>query len=154
MPIYKENFNLNLMIDQIVDDFYPILKETNKSISVNKTDTIMMCADHEKLARVFNNVIKNAISYSTNNTIDITIKKDEDKVKVIIENEANEISSSNLNKMFEKFYRLDDARRTKTGGAGLGLAIAKEIVKLHNGDIYAKYKDGKIKFYITLPLIN
>ncbi len=152
MPIYKENFNLNLMIDQIVDDFYPILKETNKSINVNKTDTIMMCADHEKLARVFNNVIKNAISYSTSKNIDISIKKEENKAKVIIENEANEISSSNLNKMFEKFYRLDDARRTKTGGAGLGLAIAKEIVKLHNGDICAKYKDGKIKFYITLPL--
>lgn len=152
MPIYKEEFNLNLMIDQIVDDFYPTLKEKNMKIVVNKDDSIIMNADHEKLARVFNNVIKNAISYSTGDIITINVTKEDEKVTVSVENKAKKISSLDLEKMFEKFYRLDDARTSRSGGSGLGLAIAREIVEKHNGKITALSDDEKTTIYITLPL--
>lgn len=151
----KEFLNLNTMLEQIVDDFYPILEELNKKIIIKKSDLIEIYGDSEKLARVFNNVIKNAINYSLDNSeITIDIIKDEKFANVIISNKGKKISDDKLNKIFEKFYRIDSSRTTKTGGSGLGLAIAKEIVELHNGDISVTSDDKFTRFYIKIPLYN
>lgn len=149
----KENLNLNIMLEQIVDDFYPILEELNKKIIIKKSDLIEIYGDSEKIARVFNNVIKNAINYSSDNSeIIIDITKDDRFANIIISNKGKKINDDKLNRIFEKFYRVDSSRTTKTGGSGLGLAIAKDIVELHNGEIYATSDDEFTKFYIKLPL--
>lgn len=151
----KEFLNLNTMLEQIVDDFYPVLEELNKKIIIKKSDLIEIYGDSEKLARVFNNVIKNAINYSLDNSeITIDIIKDERFANVIISNKGKKISEDKLNRIFEKFYRVDSSRTTKTGGSGLGLAIAKEIVELHNGEISVTSDDKFTKFYIKLPINN
>ena len=149
----KEELNLNLMLEQIIDDFYPTLREVNKSIKLNYDEPISINGDSDKLSRVFNNLIKNAISYSKEESeIVINLKKDNNNAIVEVINKGKQISKEKLSKIFEKFYRLDSARTSRTGGSGLGLAIAKEIVELHNGTITAKSENEVIEFEVTIPL--
>lgn len=148
----KEEMNLNMMIEQIIDDFYPTLKELGKEINYKSSDSIMIDGDPDKLYRVFNNLLKNAINYSTDKTIKIESEKKGDKVNIVVSNKAKKIPEEKLNRIFEKFYRADSSRTSKTGGSGLGLAIAKEIIELHYGSIKATSDDNCIKFYIELPI--
>ena len=149
----KEELNLNLMLEQIIDDFYPTLREVNKSIKLNYNEPISINGDPDKLSRVFNNLIKNAISYSKEESeIVINLKKDNNNAIVEVINKGKQISKEKLSKIFEKFYRLDSARTSRTGGSGLGLAIAKDIVELHNGTIIAESNEEETTFRVTLPL--
>lgn len=149
----KEELNLNMMLEQIIDDFYPILKEINKNINLNTSNNISIYADPDKLSRVFNNLIKNAINYSKENTdIDINVKKKDKEIKVEIINQGKMIPKDKLDKIFENFYRLDTSRNSKTGGSGLGLAISKQIVELHDGNIKVNSDKNKTIFTIILPI--
>lgn len=148
----KEKLNLIMMLEQIIDDFYPTLKEQNKEIIINNKEKINIYADSDKIARVFSNIIKNAINYGENNKIIIDIIKKESNVIVKIKNKGIKIPQEKLEKIFEKFYRVDSSRNSKTGGSGLGLAIAKEIVELHNGSINASSTLEETVFEVILPL--
>mgnify|MGYP004604844529 FL=1 len=149
----KEELNLNLMLEQIIDDFYPTLREVNKSIKLNYDEPISINGDPDKLSRVFNNLIKNAISYSKEESeIVINLKKDNNNAIVEVINKGKQISKEKLSKIFEKFYRLDSARTSRTGGSGLGLAIAKDIVELHNGTIIVESNEEETTFRVMLPL--
>ena len=149
----KEEINLSLMLEQIVDDFYPILKELNKNVIIDKKDTITVFADSDKLSRVFSNLVKNAISYSKENSdIKINLYKENNNAVIEFINKGKEIPKEKLNKIFEKFYRLDSARNSKTGGSGLGLAISKKIVELHRGEIVAKSNRNETTFTVKLPI--
>lgn len=151
----KEEINLNLMLEQIADDFYPTLKEMNKKINFTSDEKTILYADPDKLSRVFNNLIKNAVNYSKENTdIDISILNKENQATVKITNKGKQIPKEKLDKIFEKFYRLDSSRTNKTGGSGLGLAIAKEIVELHGGRIYAESDMKETTFSVILPIIE
>lgn len=151
----KEEINLNLMLEQIADDFYPTLKEMNKKINFTSDEKTILYADPDKLSRVFNNLIKNAVNYSKENTdIDISIMTKENQATVKITNKGKQIPKEKLDKIFEKFYRLDSSRTSKTGGSGLGLAIAKEIVELHGGRIYAESDMKETTFSVILPIIE
>lgn len=151
----KEEINLNLMLEQIADDFYPTLKEMNKKINFTSDEKTILYADPDKLSRVFNNLIKNAVNYSKENTdIDISILNKENQATVKITNKGKQIPKEKLDKIFEKFYRLDSLRTSKTGGSGLGLAIAKEIVELHGGRIYAESDMKETTFSVILPIIE
>lgn len=151
----KEEINLNLMLEQIADDFYPTLKEMNKKINFTSDEKTILYADPDKLSRVFYNLIKNAVNYSKENTdIDISILNKENQATVKITNKGKQIPKEKLDKIFEKFYRLDSSRTSKTGGSGLGLAIAKEIVELHGGRIYAESDMKETTFSVILPIIE
>lgn len=151
----KEKLNLNLMLAQIIDDFYPTLSELNKKIELNNEQQIMLVADPDKLGRVFNNLIKNAINYSAENSnIRINARKNEYNIIVDIINEGRQIPKEKLDQIFEKFYRLDSSRISKTGGSGLGLAIAKDIVQLHGGQIKAISSENETLFRVELPLVE
>lgn len=147
----KEKINLTLLINQVIDEFYPILKEQNKEINFSTTKDIFIQADSLKIARVFNNLIKNAISYSYENSpINIDVKADKDLI-ITISNKSKILTKDELDKLFDKFYRVDYSRNTKLGGSGLGLAIAQEIIKLHDGTITVKSENEETTFTITLP---
>lgn len=151
----KEKLNLNLMLAQIIDDFYPTLSELNKKIELNNEQQIMLVADPDKLGRVFNNLIKNAINYSAENSnIRINVRKNEYNIIVDIINEGRQIPKEKLDQIFEKFYRLDSSRISKTGGSGLGLVIAKDIVQLHGGQIKAISSEKETLFRVELPLVE
>lgn len=149
----KEELNLNLMLEQIIDDFYPILKELNKKVKFNSKESIILFADANRLSRVFNNLLKNAIYYSKENSdIEIDLTKLDNKVLVKVINKGKQIPKAKLDKIFEKFYRLDTSRNTNTGGSGLGLAIAKDILELHGGNIKAQSSEKETIFIVELPL--
>ena len=104
------------------------------------------------MARVFNNVMKNALAYSyENSTISIVAERGEDAVTVRFENQGDPIPEAKLKVIFDKFYRLDAARATNHGGAGLGLAIAREIVGAHGGTIACASTPAATVFTIALP---
>lgn len=149
----KEELNLNLMLEQIIDDFYPVLKELNKKIKFTSKEEIKLYGDPDKLSRVFNNLIKNAINYSSDDSnIDISAIKDEKNAIIKITNKGKQITKEKLDRIFEKFYRLDSSRTSKTGGSGLGLAIAKEIIELHHGKITASSTLKETNFTVILPI--
>ena len=151
LTIKKEKINLTLLINQVIDEFYPILKEQNKKINFSPSKDFFIQADSTKMARVFNNLIKNAINYSYEKTsINIDIKE-EKKLIINISNKSKTLKKEQLDKIFDKFYRVDYSRNTKLGGTGLGLAIAKEIIKLHDGTITVKSENEETTFTITLP---
>ena len=147
----KSELNLRLMLEQIVDEFYPISITQNKKIIINCLNSISIVADSDKLSRVFNNILKNAISYSyPNSIIEVNVLENINSINVTIKNEGNTIPKEKLDYIFEKFYRLDEARNTNSGGAGLGLAIAKEIIEAHNGKIFAQSENNITTFSVIL----
>nr|WP_092330999.1 vancomycin resistance histidine kinase VanS [Desulfosporosinus hippei] len=149
----KEKINLLFMLQQMTDEFYPMLTPQDKQVSINVPEGLTLWGDADKLARVFNNILKNAIAYSyENNVIDISTKQQDKNMVITFTNQGNPIPREKLKTIFEKFYRLDSARSTNTGGAGLGLAIAQEIVKAHEGTILVESSLENTTFTVKLPL--
>ena len=149
----KESIDLPYMLMQMADEFYPILSERGNTVELQMPEDIRVQADPRRLARVFQNILKNAAAYSLENTaIIIRARERSECVQISVENTGKTIPEQKLDAIFEKFCRLDDSRGTKTGGAGLGLAIAKEIVLLHGGRIWAESKEGKTVFTVELPV--
>ncbi len=151
----KERINLPFMLQQMADEFYPMLAPQGKRITVEAAEGLTLWGDADKLARVFNNVLKNAMAYSYPNT-SITVTALQDNVHIIITfvNQGNPIPPAKLDTIFEKFYRLDSARSSHTGGAGLGLAIAREILTAHGGTISAESNRECTTFTVTLPVLD
>lgn len=144
--------DLSLLLAQVADEFYPILTDQGKQVEVDSPASLIVLIDGDKMARVFNNVMKNAIAYSyEGSTIRIFAESCDDEVVVRFENQGDPIPAPKLGVIFEKFYRLDAARATNRGGAGLGLAIAKEIVGAHGGTISCSSTPEKTVFTIVLP---
>lgn len=144
--------DLSLLLAQVADEFYPILTDQGKQVEVDSPASLIVLIDGDKMARVFNNVMKNAIAYSyEGSTIRIFAESRDDEVVVRFENQGDPIPAPKLGVIFEKFYRLDAARATNRGGAGLGLAIAKEIVGAHGGTISCSSTPEKTVFTIVLP---
>ena len=99
------------------------------------------------------NLIRNAISYSYPGTvIAVSLKTTESEAVLCIRNHGKTIPPEKLARIFEQFFRVDSSRATSTGGAGLGLAIAKQIVELHGGSIAAESAGEQIQFTVRLPL--
>lgn len=153
IALEPEKVNLSRMLEQITYEFIPILAEKNLKWKAEITSDVEMICDPDKLARVFDNLIRNAVNYSyVDSEILLKMKPMEDMVEIEVENRGKTISAEKLEHLFEQFFRADTARSSATGGAGLGLAISKEIVSLHNGSIMAFSEDERILFTIKLPL--
>ena len=151
--IKKETVDLHCLIAQVIDEIYPTLSANGNTAVFTAEDNLSVNADPEKLARVFSNLLRNAASYSYPQTeITISAKRLEHDIQITFENRGETIPEEQLNSIFEKFNRLDDARLSNTGGAGLGLSIAEEIIHLHGGKITASSQNETIDFVITLPL--
>ena len=163
----KEMVDLHFMLIQMTDEFYPVLSAHGNTVhlevqSWERTqggklavtgDNVVIYADGEKLARVFNNILKNAVAYSYPDTeIQVTCKSLEDMVYITFSNRGKTIPPQKLDTIFEKFFRLDEARTTNNGGAGLGLAIARDIVTLHGGTITADSVNEVTTFTVELPV--
>ena len=147
--------NLSMMLEQLADELYGVLQGKNLSCEVDVEDNLVVYGDPDKLARVFDNILRNAIAYCYESTkIEIAAQMKKNDIEIVFTNRGDRIPGNMLQTIFEKFYRVDNARSSGTGGAGLGLAIAKEIVELHGGRIRAKSDDQKTQFIVTLPSKN
>lgn len=149
----KGKINLTFMLQQMADEFYPMLAPQMKQVTVHVPDVLTLLGDADKLARVFNNILRNAIVYSYDSSvIDIFAVQQEGNIVITFTNQGDQIPLQKLDTIFEKFYRLDSSRSTNKGGAGLGLAIAKEIVTAHGGMITAESSKEHTVFSVMLPI--
>lgn len=144
--------DLGLMLGQVAEEFYPQLSDQRKRAVVDVPEGLVALVDGDKMARVFNNVMKNALAYSYDGTaIRIEAETTPAGVRIRFINQGDPIPEAKLRVIFEKFYRLDAARSTNRGGAGLGLAIAREIVAAHGGTIGCTSTPEFTTFTIDLP---
>ena len=151
----KEQLNLSFLLEQLADESYGVLKDKYLTCSVKTDDDLMVMGDPDKLARVFDNLLRNAIAYSyTDTEIEIEARAKGTDIVITFENQGHEIPEQNLKLIFEKFYRVDNARSSQTGGSGLGLSIAKRIVELHGGIIEATSDWERTTFTVVLPGIH
>lgn len=153
LTLKPESVNLTRMLEQITFEFNPVLKEKSLHWDLHLVPDVRPICDPDKLERVFDNLIRNAVNYSyPDTTILVTMEQSDNHVTVRIENQGKTIPPEKLGRIFEQFFRLDTSRSSVTGGSGLGLAIAKEIVELHGGTIDAGSANEHITFSVTLPM--
>lgn len=154
IQLEPERVNISRMLEQIGFEFHPILAEKDLKLETEIKPNVEILCDPDKLARVFDNLLRNAVNYSYAGTtiyLSMDYEPIKDEVKICVENHGKTISPDKLDRIFEQFFRLDSSRRSSTGGSGLGLAIAKEIVELHHGTITAESENESIRFTVVLP---
>lgn len=153
ITISSKAIDLYYLLVQVIDEHLPLFTEHGNYITFHAAESLEVCGDPERLARVFNNLLKNAVAYSSKGT-EITVNAEEtpEHIVVTVSNHGKTIPDDKLETLFEKFYRLDESRTSNTGGTGVGLAIAKEIVLLHGGTISADSKNGLTTFTVKLPI--
>ncbi len=176
LTLEPEQINLSRMLEQITYEFLPVLSEKGLSWELDIRPQVQLLCDPDKLQRVFDNLIRNAVNYSYPDTVvSLTMEPvpaeaaktalaaeagDAGKgsvsaastwVRVCISNHGRTIPPEKLDRIFEQFFRLDSSRSSSTGGAGLGLAISKEITELHGGRIQAQSSNEQITFILWLP---
>lgn len=151
----KERVNVVPFFHHILDRF-----EMNKDeqIRIDRSiprDSIFLWMDKDKIIQVVDNIMSNALKYSPKDgAIRFKATRDRNRIKVQITDQGPGIPPDKLDKIFERFYRADQARSRQLGGTGLGLAIAKEIIENHHGQIWAESEEGKgTRISFTLPLI-
>ena len=145
--------NLTRMLEQLTYEFKPMLLERDLECILNIAPDISVKCDVDKIQRVFDNLLRNAVNYSFDGgMINIVVVQTDKDISIKFTNQGNTISKEKLERIFEQFYRLDTARSSKNGGTGLGLAIAKEIVELHGGTIIARSENEQIEFEVILSV--
>ncbi len=144
----------------IVDVLYYIKPMANdKNITINTSsdkDVVTVKVDSDKMKEVFQNIIENSVKYTKENgNIDIDMFIQKNNVVVSVSDNGIGIPDGYKDKVFEKFYRADNARKIKTEGSGLGLYVAKEIVERHGGTLSFESEEGiGTTFYISIPVFN
>lgn len=148
---YSE-IDLTRLLEQLIFEFTPMLQEKNLTCELHAADGYRLKCDADKIQRVFDNLLRNAVLYSFDGTVvDVTVAQQQGLLVIKFLNRGADIPKEKLDRIFEQFYRLDSSRSTKSGGAGLGLAIAKQIVELHGGTITARSGQEEIEFTVNLP---
>ena len=150
----KEFIDINKMLEQITDRFALTHPEKNFIKHIPKSP-IFVEGDQDKLTQVFDNIVNNAIKYSPdgkNITVRVRQNYHHNRVSISIKDEGVGIPLVHIDKIFNRFYRVDKSRQRSMGGTGLGLALAKTIVDAHKGRIWAQSREGYGSIiFVTLP---
>lgn len=155
MQLSKERIDLYYMLVQLCDEVSPVLELRGNRVVLDLQEDLVICADADKMARVFGNLLKNASAYSyPKSEIAVRAWEEEKDVVISFQNRGKTIPAEKLPLLFDKFYRMDASRVSDTGGTGLGLAIAQEIVSLHGGTIRAESAQETVTFLLRLPLLK
>lgn len=154
VSLNSTNFDMIELAEQISTDFELEAHKKKMCISVKtKLKHLIMDGDTEKLVRVFNNLLSNALKYGIGGKhIFIEIEQVSTEVIITFKNDGPPIPKKSLDRLFDRFYRVDTSRSQEISGSGLGLAITQSIISLHGGYIYATSDDSWTSFIIHLPL--
>lgn len=153
MVLELSKINLSMMAEQMVSEFAQEFQKKNLTVELAVEDHIEMLCDVEKMERVFDNLLKNIVNYSYPDTkIQISMNKIKDnRIRIVTTNHGKTIPQEMQEHIFEQFFRMDSSRNSDTGGSGLGLAVVREIVELHNGTIKCQSQKEEIQFILELP---
>ncbi|SDZ96891.1 two-component system, OmpR family, sensor histidine kinase VicK [Thalassobacillus cyri] len=154
--LFKDRVEFTEFYHHIIDRF-EMNKEEGITFERNlPKETIYVWMDKDKITQVMDNIISNAIKYSPEGgTIRFKTQKFYNKLQISVSDEGMGIPAEKVDKIFDRFYRVDKARTRKLGGTGLGLAIAREMIEAHHGQIWAESKENKgTTVHFTLPLVK
>ena len=154
IKLVKRYFEISRPIIETKNLLLPLIKNKNLNIIVNIENDIDIFADYQKIQQIFYNLLSNAIKYSnTNGNIYISVTNTKKKIKIVVKDEGVGIDKKYHKKIFQKFVQLEEAFYKKETSTGLGLAITKNLVELHNGKIKVESKTGEgASFIVTLPI--
>lgn len=148
----KEKINLSEFLPQLIEEYVPLFEEENLTVSKKiLLEKAIVEIDINKIIRVLENLFTNAIKYSYKpGEVVISMYESGEYVTVAIRNRGDNIEKEKMDRLFDRFYRVDEARNSNVKGSGLGLAISKNIIELHQGKIYGECVGNDITFFIKL----
>ncbi len=154
VKLFTRRVCLNELLEQLMEELVSFALENDLAIVRDFTaERIMADIDADKMIRVFENLLTNAIKYSYKpGAVTVKMRKEQSAVHICMENRGTPLSPEDLSRLFDRFYRVEKSRSSETGGSGLGLAIAKSIVELHGGKIWAECEGEQIRFCVELKL--
>ena len=136
LNLNKSKFSLSLELEKILTSFEPLYNTSNIKIHSNLDENVEVLMDKDKLKQVMYNLLSNSLKYSkVNGEVLLTLKADNNGINISVKDNGIGISQKDLPFIFERFYRSDESRDKNTGGAGIGLTIAKTIIEAHSGTI-------------------
>lgn len=143
-PAEKERFSMSELVEESVQSFSAPALTAGKKLDTEIEKDLEYTGDEKAISQLVGLLLDNAVKYaSEKSTIYISLKRQKKKIRFEIRNEAENLQKGNLNVLFERFYRTDSSRNSKTGGSGIGLSVAHAIVETHKGQITAESPDGK-----------
>ena len=152
LELERRPVDLRRLLEQIVSEFEPVFAQKKLRCTLDLPQDFRCDGDPDKLARVFDNLLRNAGHYAFDDScVQITGTQEGDTLTLRFRNAGRTIPPEKLDRLFEQFFRLDTSRATDAGGAGLGLAIARQIVQAHGGAIRAESADNTVTFVVDLP---
>jgi two-component system sensor histidine kinase SenX3 len=142
------------VINEAVDQCEAVAEARNVLIDISEVDNSTVIGNHNQLVMAVHNLVENAINYSSDKTrVTISTKVDSQIIEILVKDQGIGIADENLDRIFERFYRVDPARSRATGGTGLGLSIVKHVVKNHGGEVKVWSAPGVgSTFAIRLPI--
>ena len=141
--IEKEEVDIVQILRNCSKNLKTLAEEKSFKVQITGKKLLVMEGNEILLSRAFSNVFENAIKYSGGNEIAVNVRKEKEKKIVEFKDNGKGVPEKDLEKIFDRFYRVDKSRSRKTGGSGIGLSITKKVVSVHNGRIYAEnVKDG------------
>lgn len=144
---------INELMEQLTEELVTLTEENGLHLTRDiVSEKLIVSIDTQQMIRVFENLLSNAVKYSYKpGTVHVSLAKEEQSAKICIANQGDPIPEEELPRLFDRFYRIDASRSSSTGGAGLGLAIAKNIVEAHHGTIWAECEGNEIRICVLLP---
>jgi len=154
MKLNTAPLNLGALLGQLAEEFYPVFTQNGMECRLfMASEKVIVSADGDLLARLFENLLNNAVRYGKNGKyVDVRVEKEKDFALVDIINYGDDIPPEKIPYIFDKFYRVETSRSRETGGTGLGLAIVKSIVELHKGTVAVTSGNQETCFRVCLPL--
>ena len=149
-PPNNEEIDLTNEVKSLFDYYEAFAEE--KRITLKLEGTGRTKGDRLMIRRALNNLISNAIRHTApDNTVTVHLNSKNNKTTITVQNPGTPLPTEHLNKIFDRFYRVDPSRQRSSEGAGLGLAIVKSIIEAHRGEITATSNETKTQFIIKLP---
>lgn len=150
----KIEFPLSDLVEETVETFQTLAKTHNKNLSSHIQPLLSMSGDEKSIRQLVTILMDNAIKYTDEGgRIELTLEKQKNQIRLSVFNTAKSVPRKNLTHLFDRFYRTDQSRNSKTGGYGLGLSIASAIVSAHKGKVWAETMDEKsLLVVVTFPI--
>ena len=150
--IPKETLDFSKLVDGETLPFETLAYEMGKTIGADTESGIFVDGNPSQLRQLVSILLDNALSHGTTDTIDLSLRREKHHAALTVSNGADEMSAEQLSRLFDRFFRADEARGDADSHYGLGLSIAKAVVEAHGGAIRAEYKNGRAVFTVTLPI--
>jgi signal transduction histidine kinase len=151
--VHTETFSVVGLLDDVYHKLLFVLQDKNMDVEFIADDDYDVVADRRRIEQVMTNFITNAVRYGNEDSdIIIRLVQQETAVKIEIENEGPTIPEEVMEKLWERFYRVDDSRNRHKGGTGLGLSIVRNILELHDAPFGVENKENGVRFYFYLPV--